>query len=207
MRIASNRDEVAMPNQLKMERAYIVEKDFNKHDFTARPLSMGDYEECKFNNCNFSNTDLSQLHFSDCVFTSCNLAMATLNKTALQNCRFVDCKLTGLHFETCNPMLFSVSFDKCDLNLCSFYNLKMPKTNFTSSRLKDADLAEADLSSAAFTNCDLEGAIFESTNLEKADFTTAINYVIDPEGNKVKGAKFSTTGLPGLLAKYQIEIE
>src|SRR5690348_14647775 len=124
-----------------MERTYVAEKDFNKVDFTTQPLNIGDYEECKFTNCNFSNTDLSQLHFSDCVFTGSNLAMAKLNRTAFQNCKFLDCKLTGLHFEVCNPMLFSVSFEKCDLNLCSFYKMKMPKTNFASSRLKDTDLA------------------------------------------------------------------
>jgi uncharacterized protein YjbI with pentapeptide repeats len=82
----------------------------------------------------------------------------------------------------------------------------MPKTIFISSRLKDTDLAEADLSSAVFTDCDLEGAIFENTNLEKADFQTAINFVIDPESNKIKGAKFTAGGLPGLLTKYQLEI-
>jgi fluoroquinolone resistance protein len=50
-------------------------------------------------------------------------------------------------------------------------------------------------------------ATFDHTILEIADFRSAFNYTIDPEINKLKGAKFSTLGLSGLLAKYNIEIE
>jgi uncharacterized protein YjbI with pentapeptide repeats len=135
------------------------------------------------------------------------MAMAKLTKTVFQNCKLEDCKLTGLHFEHCNPMLFSVAFERCDLTLSSFYKLKMPKTSFDNCRLKDADFAEADLSIASFANCDLEGAIFENTSLEKTDFRSAVNYVIDPEQNKIKKAKFSASGLAGLLVKYQLDID
>ena len=190
-----------------MERSYIVEKEFNKIDFAKEPMQMGDYEDCHFINCNFSNVELSQFQFSDCVFVTCNLAMAKIIGTTLQNCKFTDCKLTGLHFEHCDPLLFSVAFDNCDLTLSSFYKLKMPKTNFNNCRLKHSDFAEADVSSASFINCDMEGAIFDNTKLEKADLRSAINYIIDPEKNKIKKAKFSAPGLPGLLAKYQLDIE
>jgi uncharacterized protein YjbI with pentapeptide repeats len=60
---------------------------------------------------------------------------------------------------------------------------------------------------AVFKNCDLLNTSFMQTNLEKADFRTAINYSFDPELNKIKKAKFSLDGLPGLLMKYNIDIE
>jgi fluoroquinolone resistance protein len=60
---------------------------------------------------------------------------------------------------------------------------------------------------AVFYNCDLSAAVFENTHLEKADFRTAYNYHLDPESNRLKGAKFSFHGLPGLLGKYGLEIE
>ena len=41
---------------------------------------------------------------------------------------------------------------------------------------------------------------------QAADFTTAHNYSIDPEINKIKKAKFSLSQLPGLLDKYDIVI-
>jgi len=68
------------------------------------------------------------------------------------------------------------------------------------------DLTECDLASAVFDHCDLAGATFENTILEKADLRTSFNYSIDPERNRVKKAKFSLQGLPGLLNKYDIEI-
>jgi hypothetical protein len=52
----------------------------------------------------------------------------------------------------------------------------------------------------------LEGAVFDNTVLEKADFSTAFNYALDPANNKIKKAKFTTSGLYGLLSKYDIEI-
>jgi hypothetical protein len=47
----------------------------------------------------------------------------------------------------------------------------------------------------------------KTPNLKKADLRTAYNYHIDPESNKLKKAKFSLQGLPGLLDKYGIDIE
>jgi fluoroquinolone resistance protein len=53
----------------------------------------------------------------------------------------------------------------------------------------------------------MAGAIFENTILEKADFRTAYNYTIDPVQNRIKKAKFSVTGIAGLLSRYDIAIE
>ena len=56
-------------------------------------------------------------------------------------------------------------------------------------------------------NCDLTAAGFSNTNLEKADFRTSFNYGFDLDQNKIKNAKFSLDGIPGLLNKYKIKIE
>ncbi|ELR71211.1 pentapeptide repeat protein [Fulvivirga imtechensis AK7] len=69
------------------------------------------------------------------------------------------------------------------------------------------DFAQAELSNAVFNDCDLLNATFESTNLEKADLRTASNYVLDPELNRIKGAKFSMPAVVGLLSKYDIKID
>jgi uncharacterized protein YjbI with pentapeptide repeats len=73
--------------------------------------------------------------------------------------------------------------------------------------LHEVDFTEADLSGVVFVNCDLAGVIFENTNLEKCDFRSAFNYTLDPEVNRIKKAKFSLSGIKGLLEKYQIDIE
>ena len=69
------------------------------------------------------------------------------------------------------------------------------------------DFSATDLSASNFANCDLSGAIFDNSILEKTDFRTAYNYSINPEINKIKKAKFSVSGIAGLLDKYDIVIE
>jgi uncharacterized protein YjbI with pentapeptide repeats len=93
------------------------------------------------------------------------------------------------------------------LNLSSFYQLKLKAIRFVNCQLHEVDFAESDVSQAVFQNCDLAGAIFEFTNLEKADLSTASNYSIHPESNRIKKAKFSMQDLPGLLQQYDIVIK
>ena len=71
----------------------------------------------------------------------------------------------------------------------------------------EVDFTASDLSAALFDNCDLQGATFEGTNLEKADFRTAYNYTIDPVQNRLRKARFSQSGIAGLLRNFDIEIE
>lgn len=73
--------------------------------------------------------------------------------------------------------------------------------------MHEVDFTQSDLTEVVFDNCDLAGARFENTIIEKADLRTSFNYSIDPELNYIKKAKFSLTGLPGLLEKYGIEVD
>lgn len=78
---------------------------------------------------------------------------------------------------------------------------------FKNCQVQEVEFIEADLTMVLFDNCDLMRAVFENTILEKADLRTSYNYSIDLETNRVKKAKFSVTGLPGLLNKYDLHIE
>ena len=83
----------------------------------------------------------------------------------------------------------------------------MKKTPFQRCSLKAVDFTEADLTEIKFIDCNLVDALFDRSVLEKSDFTSALNYRIDPNNNQIKKAKFSLEGLPGLLSAYQIEIK
>lgn len=133
--------------------------------------------------------------------------MVKLNETALQDVQFKDCKMLGIGFDTCNSFSLTFAFDGCQLNHSSFFQLKIKKTKFKDSQLQGVDFAECDLTKAVFNNCDLAQAIFDNTILEGADFRTAYNYSIDPESNRIPKAKFSVSGISGLLEKYDITIE
>ena len=185
---------------------YFTDATYENIDYTGLPLALGEYEGCIFHNCNFSNSNLGKVSFIDCVFSHCNISNARLAEAIIRDVQFNHCKMMGLHFETCSDFLFSASFTQCTLNLSSFYKLKIKNTVFNDCILHEIDFTDTDLTGASFTNCDLKGATFDNTLLEKADLSTAYNYIIDPDRNKIKKARFSKEGLPGLLMKYNIVV-
>lgn len=185
----------------------MLDKTFEKLDFTQQPLPKDDYEGCIFLHCDFSNADLSDIKFIDCEFNGCNLSMARLPQTVFNGVKFSGCKMLGLHFEHCSPFAFSPQFENCTLDHSSFYQVKLKKTVFKNCQLRELDLTEADCSSASFDGCDLLKSHFEQTILEKADLRTAFNYAIDPTLNKIKKARFSLEGLPGLLDRFDIVVQ
>lgn len=189
-----------------MSQLYIEDELFAKRDFTRERLAKGVYEYCTFVDCDFSKSDLSGMKFMECEFTGCNLSLVRLDNVVLRDVRFKDSKLLGVQFASCNDLLLSVAFDHCILHHASFYDLSLRKTVFTNTKLHEVDFSEADLTETVFTNCDLADAIFYRTNLEKADLASSRNYLIDPEGNRIRKARLSLAGAIGMLAKYDIEI-
>jgi uncharacterized protein YjbI with pentapeptide repeats len=185
---------------------YIQDKTFDKLDINAQALVKGDYENCVFTACDLSNADLSGFSFSACTFRDCNLGMVKLNNTAFREVQFIGCKMLGIQFGKCNPFGLSFCFEHCRLDHSSFYQARLKDTRFVGSQLYETDFTDCDLTAAVFDNCDLLGATFENTILEKADLSTAYNYIIDPELNRIKKAAFSLAGIPGLLVRYDIEI-
>jgi fluoroquinolone resistance protein len=184
-----------------------ADMDFDGITYINEELLKGTYEKCTFLNCELHEADLSDYSFIDCTFDNCNLSMAKLRNTALKTVVFKNCKLLGLNFSDCKSFQLAMGFDNCNLSLATFFRLKIKGTKFKSCNLREADFSEADCTSSRFDNCDLAGAMFDNTTLEKADLRTAFNYSINPEANRIKQARFSLHGLPGLLHKYDIEVE
>ncbi|WP_025663683.1 pentapeptide repeat-containing protein [Aquimarina megaterium] len=185
----------------------IIDKTFENKDFSNQKLPSKEYDNCTFVNCNFSKTDMSVVTFLECRFDTCNFNTIMMKETSFQEVVFDACKMLGLDFSTCNDFLFEVEFNHCNLDYVSFYGFSMKNTTFNDCSLKEADFTDADLTGSILSNCNLSGAIFERTIAEKVDFRTAKNFIIDPEINKLKKAKFSTSGLIGLLTKYDLTIE
>ncbi len=186
---------------------YTNGEEFENKDFSETPLPLGEYEECTFRSCNFSGGDLSRSRFIDCEFIDCNLSNATVSGTSFQEVVFQNCKMLGLAFEKCNDFGFAVRFERCQLDHASFYQMKLRRTSFDNCQLQEVDFTETELTESTVRHCDLRNAIFEQSNLEKADFRDSVNYSIDPEINRVKGAKFSIPDVIGLLDKYQLDID
>jgi len=186
-----------------MSEPYFFEQTFDSHVLPIR----GEYDGCFFKGLNFSDQDLSSYSFNECTFQDCNFSMAKLNNTAFRDVKFKGCKMMGLRFEDCNSFGFSIALEDCTLNHASFFQVKMRKTVFKNTSLMEVDFSEADVSESIFHDCPLSMAVFNRTNLEKCDFRTAFGYSIDPEKNRLKNARFSTSGISGLLDKYHLMIE
>lgn len=190
-----------------MNQPYIDSEVFKGKNYTITPFTTADYDNCTFINCNFSGIHLSNNQFIECHFIDCNFSISKIKNTSFKNVYFEKCKLVGLNFSECDPFLLELKFTECQLNLTSFYKLKLKNTNFKNCKLNETDFVETDLTNSLFYNCDFKLAVFDETILENVDFTTSYHYSIDPEKNNIKKAKFSKYGLAGLLEKYQLVIE
>lgn len=182
-------------------------KTYNQIDFSKENLQGKEFDGCQFINCSFAESNLSATDFLNCDFQNCNLMMVQTNETGLKDVRFKGCKLVGLDFSLCNDFLFLVNFSHCQLDYALFTKKKMKKTHFSDCSLLQVDFSACVLTGSSFENCVLTGTTFYRTNLEETDFRSARDFLIDPDENRVKKAKFSVWGLPGLLTKYAIEIE
>ena len=125
----------------------------------------------------------------------------------MRNVAFTNCKVIGVDFSNCLPFLFAVSFERCRLDYSHFIKNRLRKTKFRECAIRDADFTEADLTGASFDNCDLSSTVFSRTNLSHADFRTSRNYSINLEMNTVRKARFSLSGIAGLLSQYDLVIE
>jgi fluoroquinolone resistance protein len=132
--------------------------------------------------------------------------MTKLDHCQLNNVAFKGSKLLGINFSDCVDIPCAVAFEGCVVDYCSFARMKIPKTSFIDSSMKNVDFTECDLTKSVFAKVDLANAVFHRTILKEADFSTASNYSIDPEANLIRKAKFPVYGLAGLLDKYDIDV-
>ena len=174
-------------------------------NFSIQKSEREDYEKCEFVNCTF--VDISNLNFINCIFKNCNLSNCKINNAKLQGVHFVDCKLLGLNFFQAKDFAFEVCFIKCLLDYASFDSKKLNKSEFKYCKMHEVNFTNADLSKVVFIDCDLYEAVFANTNLSGVDFTSSLNFAIDPEINTIKKAKFLSQDLFRLLTRHDIIIE
>jgi len=174
-----------------------------RQTFTKLVLPNSDFidfifEECVFLTCNFSGANFKRARFLGCRFESSDLSNAKLDNTRIRNTEFDKCKLLGLQWTQMEDFTDPV-FRECILSFSNFSGMKLKKAQFYQSTLRDVDFSGADLPESNFKDCDLLNARFSATCLLKSDFRGAINYLISPIENKLRGARFSLPEAQGLL--------
>ena len=130
----------------------------------------------------------------------------------LYGCRFQDvhcrgCKIVGAEFFKCEKSFFSMNFTNCLIQYGNFSDLNMKNCTFKESKVKECHFTNTLLQGADFSDADLSGTLFHNCDLRKADFSSAIQYAIDPLTNTIKKARFSLPEAVGLLHGFGIVLE
>lgn len=181
-------------------------KTIKSENFSKKSLENHLFTSCSFTNCDFSESILRNAKFCSCTFVNCNLSLVKLDGCRFQDSQFIDCKIVGAEFFKCEKTFFTVTFKNCLLHYCNFSDLNMKSSSFKGSKLKECHFTNTTLAGADFSDVDLTGTIFHNCDLCKADFSTATQYNIDPQTNKIKKAKFSFPEAVGLLRGFDITI-
>jgi fluoroquinolone resistance protein len=182
-------------------------KKIDKMDAPGHDFSGLEIDRCVFSGCLLSGSAFSGAELTDCDFIDCNLKNIVLKQASVRNLKFIDCAINGVDFGACNNFMFSVSFERCTMDYAGFSKLTMRKTVFKDCLIKEANFIETDLAGSSFDGCDLGRTLFDHANLSGVDFRGAINYSLDPESNNIKKARFSHSGIEGLLVKYDIRVD
>lgn len=175
-------------------------------DFRTVPLEE-EYYRCTFLHCDFTEVIFGKTNFEECRFIGCNLSLCKISGTSWNHVEFEGCKMTGTNFAAANKFTFNVSFKECSMQYASFQGLNMDGTIFERCHIIETDFSQCKLKKACFASCDLTRSVFLMSDLESADFSTAYGFVINPNDNRMKKAKFALQGLPGLLTQYGVVVE
>ena len=81
------------------------------------------------------------------------------------------------------------------------------KQDFSERRPFDGEFQSCTFKDCNFMESDLSEVTFNRTDLRAADLRSAYGFSIDPGVNRLQKARFSHSGLPGLLSKYDLIVE
>ena len=188
------------------DRTEHSDETFTGADFTGQSSAGHTYENCVFRGCDLKQAKFENARFIECTFTTCDLSNLAMPGARFRDVTFENSKLIGIQWPKLADLV-NPTFRECNLGYGSFAGMKLKKTVFTKSVLRECEFAQAELSECDFRDCDFLGARFANTTLTKADFRGAVSYLVDPISNRVRGARFSHPESQGLLSGLGVIID
>ena len=178
---------------------------FSGLDLEAADLSHKEFVDCRFTNVKLQTSRWKRAVLEDCVFEGCDLTRIVPAQLGLRGVKYQRCKMLGIDWSGLGEFPV-VSFVECNLSYCSFLSISAQKTVFKDCVMVEATFADADFSKAVFASCQLAGARFQKCNLEQANFAGSRDLLLDPTGNRVKGASIPLESALLLAASFGFKI-
>lgn len=150
---------------------------------------------------------LTGLRFEDCTFRDCDFNGATLGETAFQDCTFEECKLSGLRWDEVRALNFACTWRRCNLSFGVFTGRDLTHCTFKDCKMEEVDLERTVCDGLAFDGCELSGAQWSGASCLKSDFRASQGLTLDPTQVRLRGARFTTENLRGLVAHHGITVD
>jgi len=178
---------------------------FENLNISNQTIKSIEFDDCSFKNCIFNTSILQHCKFTECTFENCNLSLMKPKGSVFNDIKISNSKAIGINWTLCNKP-FEVNFESSDISMSSFYELDLRHTKIISCKANDIDFGKTNLEKVNFKDTDLKGTIFGDTNLKDTDLRFAINYLIDPQNNFLKGTKVSLPQANSFLEFLDIKI-
>ncbi len=186
----------------------IINNEYDDEIFeniSIKNLNSNIFENCTFKRCIFNHCVVSSCKFVECTFDTCDLSLIKIKDSVFNDVSLHGCKAIGINWSNCNSP-FNMNFYSSNLSQGSFYKLDLRLAEFISCTLIEVDFEDSNLEKAKFKKSDLRKASFVNTNLKESNFIDAKNYLINPNTNYIKNAKFSQEEALSFLNFLDIKI-
>ncbi len=164
------------------------------------------FEGCVFLRCTFAEAVFNDCRFVDCRLESCDLRMVRFDQSVLANVTLVRCRCAGVDWTRARTMTLTLSFEDCQLDYSNFVGLKLARTRFIESSMREVDLRDTDLRQAVFKGSDLARAIVQNADLSGTDFTDSRNCALDAKHNRFRGTRVELETAHALLSDLGVKV-
>ncbi|MCD6173927.1 MAG: pentapeptide repeat-containing protein [Sulfurimonas sp.] len=174
-------------------------------NLNEQQISSIEFDNCTFKSCSFNKSTFAYCKFTECIFENCDLSLLIIKGSVFNDVQLIDTKAIGINWTSASSP-FEINFKNSDISMSSFYNFDLRQAKIINCKANDVDFAKTNLEKVDFKDTDLKGSIFGDTNLKNADLSQAINYMIDPNQNKIQGTKVSLPQATSFLEFFELKI-
>lgn len=168
-------------------------------------ISSIEFDNCTFKRCTFNESSFEFCKFIECSFENCDLSLMNVKGSIFNDVNISNSKAIGINWVLCGKP-FDVNFNNSNISMSSFYGLDLRHTKIISCKAHDMDFGKTNLEKVNFKDTDLTGSMFGDTNLKDTDLSQALNYMIDPNHNYIKGTKVSLPQAVSFLKFFDLKI-